>query len=528
MPAPVAPLLLLERTPVRSTRLRGLLALTAAAGLLAGAVSTAAPAAAAGPTTSEGCLASVPEKGTTEPVQICFSLFRHAGASATSRVPLIFHSHGWGGSRETEARAFDAYLSDGYGVLSFDQRGFGESGGKARVMNPDYEGKDLLRLIDHVAGLKWVQQDGPGDPRMGAIGGSYGGGYQFLGAFSGLTTRGKPLFDALAPEITWFDLKQSLAPQEVVRTEWVAALQGIAAIDEAPELLAGMAYGAATGTWPKGPAPVPDLDAFFRKTGPKWQVSQGRRLDIPVLFGQGITDNLFNLNQGLSNWDRALTPAARSKSIFVGYNGGHTLPSVVPAGYGVAGDPCSERLAGSDFGALAKRFFDEKIKGERTGLTGYGRYHLATADGACVNRTSLARNAQVALGTVSAPTFAGAPSVVPVAQGPLTVSGVPRVTAKVTSTGLDNRSFFALAVGTTPQNAKVVQNNTMPLRLPQAVTGAARSIELPGIAVQVPKGSNLYLLASPVADMFASHTGRTPGLISLQDTVVELPQLVRP
>ena len=136
---------------------------------------------------------------------------------------------------------------------------------------------------------------------------------------------------------------------------------------------------------------MPDLDAFFKKNGPKWQVSQGRRLDIPVLFGQGITDNLFNLNQGLANWDHALTAGARSRSIFVGYNGGHTLPSAVPAGYGVAGDPCSKALAGGDFATLAKRFFDERLKGERTGLTGYGRYHLATADGACLTRTSLAR-----------------------------------------------------------------------------------------------------------------------------------------
>ena len=513
---------------MRSTRLRGLLALTATAGLLAAGTSYAGPAAAAGPTTTNACLSSVPEQGTTEPVQICYSLFRPAGASATSRVPLVFHSHGWGGNRTTDPTAFSSYLEDGYGVLSFDQRGFGESGGKARVMNPAYEGKDLLRLIDLVAGLPWVQQDGPGDPRMAAIGGSYGGGYQFLGAFSGLTARGKPLFDALAPEITWYDLKESLAPSEVLRTEWIAALQALGATDEAPELLAGVAYGTATGTWPKGPAPVPDLDAFFRTTGPKWQVAQGRQLDIPVLFGQGITDNLFNLNQGLSNWDRALTPSARSRSIFVGYNGGHTLPAAVPAGYGVAGDPCSARLAGGDFATLAKRFFDEKLKGERTGLTGYGRYHLATADGACVTRTSLAPNAQVALGTVSAPTFAGPATVVPVAAGPLTISGIPRVTAKVTSLGLDDRSFLALAVGTSPLDAKVVQHNTMPLRLPQPVTGAARTIELPGIAVQVPAGSNLYLLASPVSDMFASHTARTPGRITLADTVVKLPALVRP
>ena len=57
-----------------------------------------------------------------------------------------------------------------------------------------------------VAQLPWVKKDRPGDPRLGAIGGSYGGGYQFLGAFEELRLHGRPIFDALAPEITWHDL----------------------------------------------------------------------------------------------------------------------------------------------------------------------------------------------------------------------------------------------------------------------------------------------------------------------------------
>ena len=40
-----------------------------------------------------------------------------------------------------------AFLDGGYGVLSFDQRGFGESGGHAYVENPAVEGKDVARLI---------------------------------------------------------------------------------------------------------------------------------------------------------------------------------------------------------------------------------------------------------------------------------------------------------------------------------------------------------------------------------------------
>ncbi|MGY4766719.1 CocE/NonD family hydrolase [Kribbella sp. CWNU-51] len=151
--------------------------------------SLAVPAAAAA-TVTNGCVVSVPEPGTTTPVRICYSLFEPAGASAAHTVPLIFHSHGWGGSRTKDPAAFQAWLDAGFGVLSFDQRSFGESTGTAHVMNPDYEGRDVVKLVDFVAGLDWVTKQRPGDPLIGAIGGSYGGGYQFAGAFTEVRDRG--------------------------------------------------------------------------------------------------------------------------------------------------------------------------------------------------------------------------------------------------------------------------------------------------------------------------------------------------
>lgn len=57
----------------------------------------------------------------------------------------------------------------------------------------------------------------------------HGGGYQFLAAFELLRTRGKPVLDAIAPEITWNDLNENLAPQGVPRTLWASAL-GAAAL----------------------------------------------------------------------------------------------------------------------------------------------------------------------------------------------------------------------------------------------------------------------------------------------------------
>lgn len=499
---------------------RPVLRISVAVALLAAALLPVVPASASVVATN-GCIASVPEPGTTTPVQICYSLFKPEGASAGHTVPLIFHSHGWGGSRTKDPAAFKSWLDAGYGVLSFDQRSFGESTGVAHVMNPDFEGRDVVKLVDFVASLDWVTKQRPGDPLIGAIGGSYGGGYQFAGAFTELRDRGRTRFDALAPEITWWDLKQSLAPDEAARTLWLAILFASGGTHLPPAVSAAFVSLMTTGTWPTGKAGR-DLDAFFAKNGPAWQVSQGRKLDIPVLFGQGLSDNLFNLNQGLQNFQKALTPRARERSIFVGYNGGHTLPSVLPPGFATPGDPCSVALGSPNFGALEQRFMDLRLKGQQTGLSGFGAYHLASADGRCLSQRSLTPNKQYRLGKVTTAANLGLPINLELAKGPITVAGVPRLDAKVSSLLPDAGAFFALSVGTTPLDAKIVQNNTMPLREQRVVHGARRSIDLPGIAVDVPAGKSLFLTVSPVADMYAGQNGRLPNVLTLDHTTLTL------
>jgi pimeloyl-ACP methyl ester carboxylesterase len=490
------------------------------------AAATALPASAApAPTVTNGCITSVPDPGTTAPVQICYSLFEPVGASSSHKVPMIMHSHGWGGSRTTDPASFSRFLNAGYGVLSFDQRGFGESGGQAYVENPDVEGHDVRGLVDLISKLNWVQQDGPGDPHMGAIGGSYGGGYQFLGAFEELRTKGKPIFDALAPEITWNDLHDSLAPHDVVRTEWALALSAAAVpSDSLPHsTYEALVEGAALGTWPDGSTPgTENLTKFFQKNGPAWHVAHGRKLNIPVLFGQGITDSLFNLQQGLTNWSTALTDNARKHSIFVGYNGGHTLPNVFPQGVSVSSDPCSKQLAGDNFEQLSLRFFDETLKGKHTGLTGWGKYHLATAGSTCTTVSSVVPNKAFNLGQVITTQAAGPPLTTQIAAGPIRIAGSGYLTAKVTTLTPGSRAFYGLAIGTSPGDAKLVQDNVMPINEPSPVTGVSRKIELPAVAVDVPAGQNLYLMATAFSDMFAGMGSRTPGVVQLDNTQAHL------
>ncbi|GAA0618362.1 alpha/beta fold hydrolase [Kribbella sandramycini] len=500
-----------RRRPLRFTTH----ALTALVLTAAGLVPASAVAA---DSVTTGCVNSVPEPGSSVPVRICYSLFKPA-AAASRTVPLIFHSHGWGGSRTKDAAAFKSWLDAGFGVLSFDQRSFGESTGVAHVMNPDYEGRDVIKLVDLVASLDWVTREAPGDPLIGAIGGSYGGGYQFAGAFTELRDRGRTRFDALAPEITWWDLKQALAPSEAARALWLTSLYAAGGTHLPPSIGKAFLAAIATGGWPTGKLGR-ELDAFFAHNGPAWHVAQGRRLDLPVLIGQGLSDNLFNLNEGLSNFARALTPAARAKSMLIGYNGGHTLPSVVPPGFATPGDPCSIALGSPSFADLSLRFMRLRLRGEATGLTGFGVHHLTTADGRCITQRKLTPNTSIPLGKIATPTGVGVPVSVKVASGPLTVAGTPYVTANVYTVVPRSGAFFALSVGTSPLTARVVQNNTMPLRERKAAHGVRRTIELPAIAVDVPAGKNLYLTVAPVADMYAGQRGPLPGALLLKNTTV--------
>lgn len=503
--------------------------LSAATATLAAAlvvpVARAAPApatSAVASTTTNGCLTSVPDPGTSTPVQICYSVFRPAGATAKRPVPMVMHSHGWGGSRVTEPGPVQYLLDAGFGVVSFDQRGFGESGGQAYIENPDVEGKDVQRLVDLVTRTRWVEKEAPGDPVLGAIGGSYGGGYQFVGAFTELRDRGRTRFDALVPEITWNSLTGSLFPAGVPRTEWAASLTAAAVPSNAlpPVVLQGFAQAAATGEVPQS------LYDFLGKNGPAWHVKQGRRLDVPVMFGQGETDNLFPLREGFLNYDTALTPRARKQSIFVGYNGGHTLPSVLPLGTSnVTSDPCSPKLGSPDLARLGLRFLQRNLQGERTGLRGFGRYHLATQAGdRCVSVSSVKPDRAVPAADVSTVTAAGLPLATEIARGPLTVAGAPTLDTTLTSVGVDNRVFVSLSVGTSPLDARIVQNNMLPLVQKGIVVDRRRTgVELPAVAVDVPAGQKLFLTVSPVSDMAAGFGSRVVGAMTLRDTTVRLP-----
>ena len=90
------------------------------------------------------------------------------------RAPAVLLAHGFGGSKDDVRREAEDLARHGYGVLTWSARGFGRSTGEIALNSPDYEVKDVRQLIDWLARRPDVRLDGPGDPRVGMAGESYG------------------------------------------------------------------------------------------------------------------------------------------------------------------------------------------------------------------------------------------------------------------------------------------------------------------------------------------------------------------
>ncbi len=145
--------------------------------------------------------------------------------------------HGYGGDK-IEFSAMQRWLDRGYATFSMTDRGFHEScgSGASQAASGGECADGYVRLIDNRYEVRDAQEfagqladEGAGliDPqRIGAIGGSYGGGMSMaLGALRNrvvmpdyslvpwTSPAGKPMqIAAAAPNIPWTDLAYSLAP----------------------------------------------------------------------------------------------------------------------------------------------------------------------------------------------------------------------------------------------------------------------------------------------------------------------------
>ncbi|MFE7901370.1 CocE/NonD family hydrolase [Streptomyces sp. NPDC057424] len=283
-------------------------------------------------------------------------LYRPAGVDRDHPAPAVLGTNGFGGSKsdgstDTIGKAF---AQRGYVSLIYSGLGFGRSGCLVSLDDPDIDGAAASQLVDFLGGTRaaddgtttdFVTRDAPGDPRVGMIGGSYGGAVQLA------TAAVDHRLDALVPMITWNDLAYSLDPNNAVGSAGVPGVfkwqwtNGFYLIGEGQPLLqpaldpsrfnslaclhfvteaCRTVHTLNSGSYP--PDRTAELLAFAHRVSP---VSYLHRVDTPTLLVQGQADTLFNLNEATATYRTLKAQGTPVKMIWQswGHSGGLSGPA---------------------------------------------------------------------------------------------------------------------------------------------------------------------------------------------------------
>ena len=301
------------------------------------------------------------------------------------------------------------------------------------------------------------RKDAPGDPRLGAIGGSYGGGYQFLGAFEELRLHGKPVFDALAPEITWNDLNQQPRARGRRAHRVGPRTRGRRPADP----------GAATSGLP-GARPGSGHGLVARRLGARrhrtWRSSSRRTARASTSRrAAGSTSRCCSGRAPptrCSTSSRAWTtgaPRSRARPAGTASSSATTAATCCPAVYphGRRRRPPTRAASSSPAATsptLALHFMNENLKHRDTGLQ---RLRQATTwprpTSTCTTvKRGHRRHRRSPSARSPPPRPAAPPLAYPVAKGPIRIAGSRRTSPGPSPrSALNNRAFYGLGVGTT-------------------------------------------------------------------------------
>lgn len=308
--------------------------------------------------------------------RIAFIIHEPDSVDPADDYPIIGQAHGYSGSRTTgrNSTLFAGLLGNGYGMYSMDQRGHGQSGGQIRLLDPDFEGLDMLQIVDWIGdNIGWLDfsenPDNPEDFLFGSIGLSYGGGFQH----TLLRLDPQQRLDAMAPDITWYDLRYSINTNNVFKTKWALLLAGLAQSTpggQHQEVDDGLQRGVSTGD-------LNDTEKalLYRSSmayncdgtnvGDMIQNGDGEPIDvgrlitpIPAFYTQGPSDTLFDLTETWRNYNclRSIDPEVDLR---------------VWTQHGSHDDLGGSRSCGNVTAATATvAFFDRHLKGQTDALDG--------------------------------------------------------------------------------------------------------------------------------------------------------------
>lgn len=234
----------------------------------------------------------------SEGTRMAGDLYQPAEAG-DARLPAIIMSHGWGGTKVGLSRNAMRFAADGFVVLAFDYRGWGESDGKLvvigdmpergvngemqvlareirRVVDPIDQTLDIRRAFDFLEGEPGVDAD-----RIGYWGSSYSGAHAIWVAAN------EPRAACAVGQVAAAD---SL---DLARTSWKDT--GIDIERYAREQAVRRARGE-IAPLPQGTDKAPNLNgwAHLDKVVEYRPVDDAGRIDIPLLVIDAEHEELFD------------------------------------------------------------------------------------------------------------------------------------------------------------------------------------------------------------------------------------------
>ena len=327
-------------------------------------------------------------------------------ATRSKNLPLVIQLHGWAGSKSGLGSSKE-WAEDGYAVLNYSARGFGDSCGSiaSRTADPNGCARGWVHLSDsryeardsqYLAGL--LADQGIVAPRkIGVTGGSYGGGQSLILAtlrdrvrlkngkyVPWRSPKGKRMeIAAAAPTIPWSDLVHSLTPNGgTLDTEVTSPTDDLAPLGIMKLSYQNILYGSgmATGFYsPKGVDPSADLTGWFEleSAGEPYAGNPAIRAlsreiahnhsayylkmsvpPAPILISNGFTDDLFPADEAVRYANRVFSKYPRAAISQLHFDYGH------PRG----------QAKEADTALLSRRihqWFDHYVKGKRgTGAAG--------------------------------------------------------------------------------------------------------------------------------------------------------------
>jgi pimeloyl-ACP methyl ester carboxylesterase len=390
--------------------------------------------------------------------QLACSLVEPDGTPPSGGWPALMLFHGLGGTHQEllEPVAVQYLAPAGYATLECDARGHGLSGGLFGL-DGARDVQDTRELFTWLTARPEIS-----DTQIGAYGYSLGGG-----AVWNATVAGVP-FKAIAPSITWTNLKTALIPQLLSKSGLVQYLAGLVPLGRwDPELLAG-----------KDALTTSELSsAVTTLAATRSAASKLRSITTPTFLIQGRHDFLFDIDQAVAAYKALKGP----KRLYLG-DVGH-VPAPNPSG-----EPPVV------YGELVQ-WFDHFVRGIPNGIQAKPSIELAHDpwDGKTTSYTTLPVTKTITLALPGVTAMSGATG---------------KVQRSVRFTGGPHETFGDSTVSVSYSGAKswdrlvavlTIAGNSTPISVGGTkLTGAAGTvtIDLLNEAVRIPAGKRLTLYLS--------------------------------